>query len=51
MADLRTLAERLRQLHHATAPLVLPNAWDVMSARAIERAGVQAVATSSGAVA
>jgi 2-methylisocitrate lyase-like PEP mutase family enzyme len=30
---------------------VLPNAWDVASALAVERAGARAVATSSGAVA
>ena len=30
------LAERLRALHHADAPLILPNAWDVASARAVD---------------
>lgn len=51
MQELRALADRLRQLHHATSPLILPNAWDVTSARAVERAGGHAVATSSSAVA
>ena len=42
-----SLAERLRELHHADRPLVVPNAWDVGSAVAVERAGAQAVATTS----
>jgi 2-methylisocitrate lyase-like PEP mutase family enzyme len=45
-----TLAEQFRQLH-AQGVLVLPNAWDVASARLVERAGAAAVATTSGAVA
>src|SRR5712692_8038384 len=41
----------LRRLHHPPeAPLVLANAWDVASARIVERAGARAVATSSAAV-
>jgi 2-methylisocitrate lyase-like PEP mutase family enzyme len=51
MSDLKALAERLRQLHHRDAPLILPNAWDVASARAIVLAGAQAVATTSSGVA
>ena len=49
--ELAELAVRLRALHHGDAPLILPNAWDVASARAIERAGAAAIATSSSAVA
>jgi 2-methylisocitrate lyase-like PEP mutase family enzyme len=48
------LAERcrlLRSLHVPGSPLVLPNAWDVSSARAVVAAGFDAVATSSAAVA
>lgn len=45
------LAEQLRALHHAKRPLVLPNAWDVASARAIERAGAAAIATTSSGIA
>ncbi len=45
------LANRLRALHHARRPLVLPNAWDVGSALAVERGGAQAIATSSSGVA
>jgi 2-methylisocitrate lyase-like PEP mutase family enzyme len=36
---------------HAGAVLVLPNAWDVASARLVERAGARAVATTSAGVA
>ncbi len=39
--------KRFRALHHAVHPLILPNAWDVPSARAFEDAGFPAVATSS----
>lgn len=49
--DLVPKAAELRRLHHAPRPLVLPNAWDVASARAVEAAGFAAVATSSAAVA
>lgn len=44
------LAERLRELHHGDQPLVLPNAWDTGSARAVERAGAAAIATTSSGV-
>lgn len=36
-----------RELHHGTAPLVLPNAWDVGSALAFAAAGYPAVGTTS----
>ncbi|HET6820782.1 MAG TPA: isocitrate lyase/phosphoenolpyruvate mutase family protein, partial [Candidatus Limnocylindria bacterium] len=48
---LATQARRLRELHHADQPLILANAWDVASARAIERAGAPAIATTSSGVA
>jgi 2-methylisocitrate lyase-like PEP mutase family enzyme len=51
LTELRALADRLRGLHHAATPLILPNAWDVASARAVERAGAAAVATTSSGVA
>jgi 2-methylisocitrate lyase-like PEP mutase family enzyme len=41
----------LRSLHVPGNPLVLPNAWDVSSARAVVAAGFPVVATSSSAVA
>lgn len=40
-----------RRLHQGPKILVLPNAWDVASARIFEEAGFPAVATSSAAVA
>jgi len=43
--------EALLALHRPGRPLVLPNAWDVASARAVVEAGFPAVATSSGAIA
>jgi 2-methylisocitrate lyase-like PEP mutase family enzyme len=45
--DLAAQAERLRSLHHEPGVLVLPNAWDVASARALEDAGFPALATTS----
>jgi 2-methylisocitrate lyase-like PEP mutase family enzyme len=44
-------AERFRALHAGPAPLVLPNAWDVASARVFEEAGFPAVGTSSAGIA
>jgi 2-methylisocitrate lyase-like PEP mutase family enzyme len=49
--DAQTKAVLLRSLHRPGSPLVLPNAWDVMSARLLTEAGFPAVATSSAAVA
>ena len=44
-------AEQLRKLHHGPRILILPNAWDVISARVVEDAGFPSIATSSAAVA
>src|SRR4051794_5605988 len=44
-------ARRFRRLHEGPELLVLPNAWDVASARLVERAGFPAVGTASGAIA
>ena len=44
-------ADALRRLHTGPRPLVLPNAWDVASARLVVKAGFPVVATSSGAIA
>lgn len=44
-------AEALRNLHHGTEVLVLPNAWDCASARIFEEAGFPAIATTSAGVA
>jgi 2-methylisocitrate lyase-like PEP mutase family enzyme len=40
-----------RQLHHGPKILLLPNVWDVASARIIEEAGYPAVATTSAGIA
>jgi 2-methylisocitrate lyase-like PEP mutase family enzyme len=44
-------AEKFRKLHHGPRLLLLPNAWDVASARILEECGHPAIATSSAAVA
>lgn len=44
------MIDEFRALHSGTV-LVLPNAWDVASARLIEQAGARAVATTSAGVA
>jgi 2-methylisocitrate lyase-like PEP mutase family enzyme len=44
-------AERLRKLHGGPKILVLPNAWDVASARVLEELGYPAVATTSAGIA
>ncbi|MEH0827104.1 MULTISPECIES: isocitrate lyase/PEP mutase family protein [unclassified Micromonospora] len=44
-------AAHLRALHRPGTPLVLPNAWDVASARLVEECGAEAVATTSAGVA
>jgi 2-methylisocitrate lyase-like PEP mutase family enzyme len=51
LAILERRCELLRSLHIAGDPLVLPNAWDVGSARAVVAAGFPVVATTSGGVA
>ena len=43
-------ADEFRRLHQ-DGVLVLPNVWDVASARLVEQAGARAVATTSGGVA
>jgi 2-methylisocitrate lyase-like PEP mutase family enzyme len=48
---LRAKAQELRALHHTPKILILPNAWDVTSARLLEDMGFPAIATSSAAVA
>jgi 2-methylisocitrate lyase-like PEP mutase family enzyme len=44
-------AEQLRKLHGGPRILVLPNAWDVASARIIEELGFPAIATTSAGIA
>jgi 2-methylisocitrate lyase-like PEP mutase family enzyme len=47
MRSQKDKAEDFRALHHGKKILILPNAWDVPSARVFENAGFPAVATSS----
>ncbi|SDT62488.1 2-Methylisocitrate lyase, PEP mutase family [Jiangella sp. DSM 45060] len=51
MTTLRDTAERFGALHRPGSPLLLPNAWDPLSARLVEAAGAAAVATTSAGVA
>ncbi len=44
-------AIQFRQLHRGPAVLILPNAWDVASARIFEDAGYPAIATTSAGIA
>src|SRR5438552_4095828 len=48
---LQERCNRLRALHIPGTPLVLPNAWDAASARAVVAGGFPVVATTSGGVA
>ncbi|SEK55015.1 isocitrate lyase/PEP mutase family protein [Streptacidiphilus jiangxiensis] len=50
-AELADKARYFHSLHQPGAPLVLPNAWDVASARVVEAAGARAVATTSAGLA
>ena len=47
----RRRGEMFRRLHSGKPILVLPNVWDVASARIVEQAGFPALATSSAGVA
>src|SRR5580704_14534246 len=49
--DLQNQCDLLRSLHRPGAPLLLPNAWDVATARAVVAAGFPVVATTSAGVA
>jgi 2-methylisocitrate lyase-like PEP mutase family enzyme len=49
--ELEARCDLLRSLHVRGEPLVLPNAWDAASARAVVAAGFPVVATTSGGVA
>jgi 2-methylisocitrate lyase-like PEP mutase family enzyme len=50
-ASLRAKAETLRRLHDKPNILVLPNVWDMASARLVELAGFPALATTSSGIA
>src|SRR5713101_4677285 len=54
MAEIETQAtkgETFRALHRGPKLLLLPNAWDVASARVFEEAGIAAIATTSAGIA
>jgi 2-methylisocitrate lyase-like PEP mutase family enzyme len=52
MSELRRQkANAFREMHHSGKILVLPNVWDVASARIIEEAGFGAIATTSAGIA
>ena len=50
-SDLESRCDLLRSLQRPGTPLLLPNAWDVATARAVVAAGFPVVATTSGGVA
>jgi 2-methylisocitrate lyase-like PEP mutase family enzyme len=47
-AEIQSRCDLLRSLQRPGAPLLLPNAWDVATARAVVAAGFPVVATTSG---
>jgi len=49
--DLASRCDLLRSLHRPGEPLLLPNAWDAATARAVVAAGFPVVATTSAGVA
>src|SRR6185436_16913464 len=51
IAELLSRCDLLRSLHRPGAPLLLPNVWDVATARAVVAAGFPVVATGSVGVA
>jgi 2-methylisocitrate lyase-like PEP mutase family enzyme len=50
VTELAAKAQTLRELHKPGEPVILANAWDVRSAKAVEDAGFPAVATTSSAI-
>jgi 2-methylisocitrate lyase-like PEP mutase family enzyme len=51
MQNQKDKANAFRAMHHGPRALLLPNVWDVASARIIEEAGFGAIATTSAGVA
>src|SRR2546430_15714183 len=51
MSSIEEKATRFRALHHAPGVFVIPNPWDVGSARILAGLGFRALATSSAAAA
>lgn len=50
-SDQIALASAFRRMHQSPPALLLPNAWDAVSARLFEESGFRAVATTSGGLA
>lgn len=50
-SDQVALANAFRKMHQSPPALLLPNAWDAVSARLFEESGFRAVATTSGGLA
>ena len=50
-SDQIALANAFRRMHQRPPALLLPNAWDAVSARLFEESGFRAVATTSGGLA
>lgn len=50
-AQLNVKADAFRAMHHAPPILILPNAWDAVSARLFVKAGARAIATTSAGIA
>jgi 2-methylisocitrate lyase-like PEP mutase family enzyme len=48
---LKAKADAFRSMHHAPPILILPNAWDAVTARLFVKAGARAIATTSAGVA
>jgi 2-methylisocitrate lyase-like PEP mutase family enzyme len=48
MSDQAAKAQRFLELHQPGDPLLMPNAWDIGSARILASLGFQAIATTSG---
>lgn len=47
----RKKAEDLLALHHADELLILPNIWDILGAKLLEKSGYRAIATASASIA
>jgi 2-methylisocitrate lyase-like PEP mutase family enzyme len=50
-SEQRKKAEAFRAMHTGSGTVLLPNVWDVASARIIEEAGFEAIATTSAGIA
>jgi 2-methylisocitrate lyase-like PEP mutase family enzyme len=48
MSDQAAKAQRFLELHRPGEPLLMPNAWDIGSARILQSLGFEAIATTSG---